>query len=104
LVILKGIAAPLVGLIVLNIVFVTIMVLGPLFYAIPFFCIAATPQDNLSRLAQLYFWLGPPSAAFWMLLSCPTCDPLDSDASSTLPALLLAGSPFVPVTLQQRQH
>jgi hypothetical protein len=67
---LKGIAKNLVGLIVLNIVLVPIMVLGPLFYVIPLFCIAANPQDNFSGLAQLYFWLGPLSCAFWMLVSC----------------------------------
>jgi hypothetical protein len=54
----------------LNAVLVPIMVLGPLFYVIPFFCIAASPQDNFSGLAQLYFWLGPLSCAFWMLVSC----------------------------------
>jgi hypothetical protein len=57
-------------MLVLNIVLLPLMVLGPLFYVIPFFCIAANPQDNFSGLAQLYFWLGPLSAAFWMLLSC----------------------------------
>jgi hypothetical protein len=67
---LKGIAKSLVGLFVLNIVLVPIMVLGPLLYVIPFFCIVANPQDDFSGLAQLYFWLGPMSAAFWMLLSC----------------------------------
>jgi len=67
---LKGIARSLVGLIVLNIVLVPIMVLGPLLYVIPFFCIAANPQDNFSGLAQVYFWLGPLSCAFWMLVSC----------------------------------
>jgi hypothetical protein len=54
----------------LNAVLVPIMVLGPLFYVIPFFCIVANPQDNFSGLAQLYFWLGPLSCAFWMLVSC----------------------------------
>jgi hypothetical protein len=68
--VLKGVARNLVGLIALNIVLVPIMVLGPLLYVIPFFCIAANPQNNFSGLAQLYFWLGPLSAAFWMLLSC----------------------------------
>jgi hypothetical protein len=53
-----------------NAVLVPIMVLGPLLYVIPFFCIVANPQDNFSGLAQLYFWLGPLSAAFWMLVSC----------------------------------
>jgi hypothetical protein len=67
---MKGIVRFLVRMLVLNIVLLPLMVLGPLFYVIPFFCIAANPQDNLSGLAQLYFWLGPPSAAFWMLLSC----------------------------------
>ena len=67
---LKGIVRSLVGLFVLNIVLVPIMVLGPLLYVIPFFCIVANPQDDFSGLAQLYFWLGPMSAAFWMLLSC----------------------------------
>jgi hypothetical protein len=67
---LKGIARSLVGLIVLNIVLVPIMVLGPLLYVIPLFCIAANPQDDFSGLAQLYFWLGPLSCAFWMLVSC----------------------------------
>jgi hypothetical protein len=67
---LKGVAKGLVGLIALNIVLVPIMVLGPLFYVIPFFCIVANPQDNFSGLAQLYFWLGPLSCAFWMLVSC----------------------------------
>ena len=54
----------------LNIVLVPIMVLGPLLYVIPFFCIVANPQDNFSGLAQVYFWLGPLSCAFWMLVSC----------------------------------
>src|ERR1700683_1485446 len=67
---LKGIARSLVGLIVLNIALVAIMVLGPLLYAIPLFCIGANPQDDFSRLAQLYFWVGPLSCAFWMLISC----------------------------------
>jgi hypothetical protein len=48
---LRGIAKGLVGLIVLNIVLVPLMVLGPLFYVIPFFCIVANPQDNFSGLA-----------------------------------------------------
>jgi hypothetical protein len=67
---LKGIAKSLVELLVLNIVLVPIMVLGPLLYVIPFFCIVANPLDNFSGLAQLYFWLGPLSCAFWMLVSC----------------------------------
>ena len=67
---LKGIARSLVGLIVLNIVLVPIMVLGPLLYVIPLFCIAANPQDDFSGLAQLYFWVGPLSCAFWMIVSC----------------------------------
>ena len=67
---LKSIAKSLVGLIVLNIVLAPIMLLGPLLYVIPFFRIAANPQDNFSGLAQLYFWLGPLSCAFWMLVSC----------------------------------
>ena len=67
---MKGIVRFLVRMLVLNIVLVPLMVLGPLFYVIPFFCIAASPQDNFSGLAQLYFWLGPLSAAFWMLVSC----------------------------------
>ena len=67
---MKGIVRFLVRMLVLNIVLVPIMVLGPLLYVIPFFCIATNPQDNFSGLAQLYFWLGPLSAAFWMLVSC----------------------------------
>jgi hypothetical protein len=67
---LKGIAKSLVELLVLNIVLVPIMVLGPLLYVIPFFCIVANLLDNFSGLAQLYFWLGPLSCAFWMLVSC----------------------------------
>jgi hypothetical protein len=67
---LKGIAKNLVGLIALNIVLVPIMVLGPLLYVIPLFCIAANPQDNFSTLAQVYFWLGPLSCGFWMIVSC----------------------------------
>ena len=54
----------------LNAVLLPLMVLGPLFYVIPFFCIVANPQDSFSGLAQLYFWLGPLSCAFWMLVSC----------------------------------
>jgi hypothetical protein len=54
----------------LNAVLLPIMVLGPLLYMIPFFCIVANPQDDFSGLAQLYFWLGPLSCAFWMLVSC----------------------------------
>jgi len=67
---MKGIARFLVRMLVLNMVLVPIMVLGPLLYVIPFICIAANPQDNFSALAQLYFWLGPLSTAFWMLVSC----------------------------------
>jgi hypothetical protein len=67
---MKAIVRFLVRMLVLNIVLLPLMVLGPLFYVIPFFCIAANPQDNFSGLAQLYFWLGPLSCAFWMLLSC----------------------------------
>jgi hypothetical protein len=67
---MKGIVRFLVRMLVLNIVLVPIMVLGPLLYVIPFFCIAANPQDNFSGLAQLYFWVGPLSCAFCMLLSC----------------------------------
>jgi hypothetical protein len=67
---MKGIVRFLVRMLVLNLVLVPIMVLGPLLYVIPFFCIAANPQDNFSGLAQLYFWLGPLSCAFWMLVSC----------------------------------
>ena len=67
---MKGILKFLIRMLVLNIVLVPLMVLGPLFFVIPFFCIASNPQDNFSGLAQLYFWLGPLSAAFWMLVSC----------------------------------
>jgi hypothetical protein len=67
---MKGIVRFLVRMLMLNIVLVLIMVLGPLFYVIPLFCIVANPQDSFSGLAQLYFWLGPLSAAFWMLVSC----------------------------------
>lgn len=67
---MKGIVRFLVRMLVLNMVLVPIMVLGPLTYVIPFFCIAANPHDNFSGLAQVYFWLGPLSAAFWMLVSC----------------------------------
>ena len=56
---MKGIVRFLVRMLVLNIVLVPIMVLGPLLYVIPLFCIAANPQDDFSGLAQLYFWLGP---------------------------------------------
>jgi len=67
---MKGIVRFLVQMLVLNIVLVPIMVLGPLLYVVPFFCIVANPQDDFSGVAQLYFWLGPLSCAFWMLLSC----------------------------------
>ncbi len=67
---MKGIVRFLIRMLVLNIVLIPLMVLGPLFYVIPFFCIAANPQGNFSGLAQLYFWLGPLSAAFYMLISC----------------------------------
>lgn len=56
---MKGIVRFLVRMFVFNIVLIPLMVLGPLFYVIPFFCIVANPQDNFSGLAQLYFWLGP---------------------------------------------
>lgn len=67
---MKGIVRFLIRMFVLNLVLVPIMVLGPLLYVLPFFCIVAHPQDNFSGLAQLYFWLGPLSCAFWMLVSC----------------------------------
>jgi hypothetical protein len=54
----------------LNAVLLPLMVLGPLFYVIPLFCIVANPQDNFAGLAQLYFWLGPLSCTFWMVVSC----------------------------------
>ena len=67
---MKGIIRFLVRMLVLNVVLVPIMVLGPLLYVIPFFCIVANPREDFSGLAQLYFWLGPLSCAFWMLISC----------------------------------
>src|ERR1035438_2309425 len=67
---MKGILRFLIRMLVLNIVLVPIMVLGPLLYMIPFFCIVANPQDDFSGLAQLYFWVGPLSCAFWMIVSC----------------------------------
>src|SRR5580704_16525463 len=67
---MKGIVRALIRMFVLNIMLVPIMVLGPLLYVIPFFCIVANPQDDFSGLAQLYFWVGPLSCAFWMLVSC----------------------------------
>jgi hypothetical protein len=67
---MKGVVGFLIRMLVLNVVLVPLMVLGPLFYLIPFFCIAANPHDNFSGLAQLYFWLGPLSAAFYMCVSC----------------------------------
>ena len=45
---MKGIVRFLVRMLVLNIVLVPIMALGPLLYVIPFFWIAANPQDNFS--------------------------------------------------------
>ena len=67
---MKGILRFLTQMLVINIVLVPLMVLGPLLYVIPFFCIAANPQGSFSGLAQLYFWLGPLSCAFYMLVSC----------------------------------
>ena len=67
---MKGIVRFLIRMFVLNIVLIPLMVLGPLFYVVPFLCIVANPQDNFSGLAQLYFWVGPLSCAFWMLVSC----------------------------------
>jgi hypothetical protein len=67
---MKGIVRFLVRMLVLNIMLVPIMVLGPLLCVIPFFCIVANPQGDFSGLAELYFWLGPLSCAFWMIVSC----------------------------------
>jgi hypothetical protein len=67
---MKGILRFFIRMLMLNIVLVPIMVLGPLLYVIPFFCIVANLEGNFSGLAQLYFWLGPLSCAFWTLLSC----------------------------------
>jgi len=67
---MKGIVGFLTRMLVINIVLVPLMVLGPLLFVVPFFCIAANPQDNFSGLAHLYFWLGPLSCAFYMLVSC----------------------------------
>jgi hypothetical protein len=67
---MKGIVGFLIRMLVLNIVLVPLMVFGPALYVIPIFSIAANPQDNFSGLAQLYFWLGPLSAAFYMCVSC----------------------------------
>ena len=67
---MNGIVRFLVRMLVLNAVLVPIMALGPVLYVIPFFCIVANSQDDFSGLAQLYFWVGPLSCAFWMLISC----------------------------------
>jgi hypothetical protein len=67
---LRSMGRFLVRLVLLNIVLVPLMVLGPLFYLLPFPLIAASPRSNFSWLAQAYIWLGPLSGAFWILLSC----------------------------------
>ena len=66
---LKSIAKVLIGLVVLNIVLAPFMLLAPAgFVVLPL--IAAHSHDDLSGLAQLWFWLAPLSCAFWMLVSC----------------------------------
>jgi hypothetical protein len=50
---MKGIVGFLIRMLVLNIVLVPIMVLGPFFYVIPFWCIVANPQDNFSAALLL---------------------------------------------------
>ena len=67
---IRIVARNLTYFLLLNAVLLPIMVLGPLLYVIPLFCIAANPQDDFSVLAQLYFWVGPLSCSFWMIVSC----------------------------------
>ena len=67
---MKGIVRFLVQMFVVNIVLMPIMVFGPVLFLVPFFLIAKNPHDDLSGLAQLYFWLGPLSCAFYMCVSC----------------------------------
>ncbi len=50
---MKGIVRFLVRMLMLNMVLLPVMVLGPLLYAIPLFCIVVNPQDDFSGLAQL---------------------------------------------------
>jgi hypothetical protein len=68
---IKSAVKELVVLLALNIVLVPFMVLAPVgFFVLPLVLIARNPQDNYSGLAQLLFWTGPLSCAFWMLVSC----------------------------------
>jgi hypothetical protein len=68
---IKSAVKELVVLLALNIVLVPFMVFAPLIFAVlPLVLIARNPHDDFSGLAQFFFWTGPLSCAFWMLLSC----------------------------------
>jgi len=60
----------LIKLLLLNLTLVPLMVVAPVgLFVVPLVLIAKNPHD-LSGLAQLCFWFGPLSCAFWMLVSC----------------------------------
>ena len=67
---MKGIVRFLVRMLVLNLVLVPIMVLGLAVLRDSALLHCSRIPKKLLGLAQLYFWLGPLSCAFWMLVSC----------------------------------
>lgn len=67
---MKALFAYITRLIVLNIVLIPLMMFGPLFYVLPLLLVVIVPNMSVSCLAELYFWLGPLSCAFYMCVSC----------------------------------
>jgi len=69
--IIRTIWTYLIKLVVLNLLLMPFMLLAPvIFFGFPLFLTWRNPHGDFSGLAQLCFWLGPVSCAFWMLISC----------------------------------
>jgi hypothetical protein len=69
--ILKAIWRHLIKLLILNLILVPFMVLAPaILVVLPLLLILDNPSGDFPGLAQLFFWTGPLSCAFWMLWSC----------------------------------
>ena len=61
----------LIKLLILNLILVPFMVLAPaILVVLPLVLIFDSPGGDFSGLAQFFFWTGPLSCAFWMLVSC----------------------------------
>jgi hypothetical protein len=69
--IIKAILKHLIKLLILNLILVPFMVLAPaILVVLPLVLIFDNLSGDFSGLAQFFFWTGPLSCAFWMLVSC----------------------------------